>query len=173
MNGSPDPAAALALGLAVFPLDGRVPARSDWAVAGTRDLARIRAWPRGANIGVGCRANGLIVLDLDRHPGAADGVAAWARLRAAAGAGEPDTVRVHTPRGGIHLYFRAPQGFWFASGAVVPGIDARAPGRVSGGYVLGPGSVVAGRVYRAEGGVIAALPNWLVPLLPGRPAVSG
>ena len=39
-----------------------------------------RTWPDGANIGVGCRASGVIGLDLDRHDGGPDGVAVFAAL---------------------------------------------------------------------------------------------
>jgi hypothetical protein len=166
-----DPAAALALGLAVFPLSGRVPAVADWAAAATRDPAAVAAWLPGTNPGIGCRANGLVVLDVDRHPGGADGADALARLCEAAGAALPVTLTVATPRDGSHLYYRAPAGWVLGSGSVAPGLDARGPGLRSGGYVLGPGSVVDGRPYTvADHTEIADLPGWLAPLLPGRPA---
>lgn len=165
---TPDPGPALALGLAVFPVTGRRPARPDWASAGTRDRAEIRRWPPGANPGIGCRTNGLVVLDIDRHADGPDGLRALRRLCESAGTELPATLTVRTPHG-LHLYFRAPTLGRFASGALTPGVDVRAPGRRSGGYVLGPGSVVDGRPYTAEPAAdIAELPEWLASLMPGR-----
>lgn len=61
----------------------------------------------------------------------------------------PDTLTVRTPSGDLHLYFRVPGDCTIAtvSGgrtALGPGIDVRGPGRRSGGYLIGPGSVVDG-----------------------------
>jgi hypothetical protein len=40
-----------------------------------------RTWPDRANIGVGCRASGIVGLDLDRHDdGGPDGVVAFTVL---------------------------------------------------------------------------------------------
>jgi hypothetical protein len=162
-----DPRAALALGLAVFPLDGRTPARPDWARAATADPAAVLlSWPAGVNVGVGCRASDLVVLDLDQHPGGPDGMNSLAGLCAFHGAGWPRTLTVRTPHG-RHLYFRAPHGFAVASGPLGPGVDVRGPGRRSGGYVVGPGSVVDGHTYTADDTEIALCPDWLIPILPG------
>src|SRR5580704_4823110 len=74
-----------------------------------------RTWPDGANIGVGCRASGVIGLDLDRHDGGPDGVAVFAALRRVYGQPWPDTLTVATPHDGRHLYFRIPPGTAAAS----------------------------------------------------------
>ncbi|MFD3998914.1 bifunctional DNA primase/polymerase [Streptomyces sp. NPDC058583] len=58
----------------------------------------------------------------------------------------PETFAVAVPSGGRHLYYRAPMGC--TSGgrtALGPGIDVRGPGQRSGGYLVGPGSVIGGR----------------------------
>lgn len=47
-----------------------------------------------------------------------------------------------------------------------PGIDIRGPGRTLGSYLVGPGSVVAGRGYDVAVDVpIAPLPGWLAALI--------
>jgi len=60
----------------------------------------------------------------------------------------PDTLTVATPYAGLHLYFRVPHGAAAASAiSRWLGIDIRAPGYRSGGYLAGPGSVVDGAEY--------------------------
>jgi hypothetical protein len=169
---TPDPLAVAVLGLAVFPLPpGSKHAEPGWHARCTADPAVIAAgWPPGANIGVGCRASGVAVVDLDRHGGGADGVATFRALLAAAGASWPDTLTVATAGGGLHLYFTPPPGMavWSACGAW-PGIDIRGPGLRLGGYVAGPGSVVGGRAYTvAEAAPAASLPGWLAEALAAR-----
>ncbi len=116
------------------------------------------------NIGVGCRASGVVALDLDQH-GGPDGVAVLATLCARARRPWPSTLSVSTPHGGMHLYFLAPADP-VASGARWPGIDVRAPGRRTGGYLVGPGSAVEGIPYQIRRDIpIAPLPRWLAALL--------
>ncbi|MFI5721133.1 bifunctional DNA primase/polymerase [Nocardia sp. NPDC051750] len=164
----PDPAVSLALGLTVFPVRGRAPAAPDWATTATDDPRQVRRWPAGCNPGIGCRANGLVILDIDRRC-AVDGATTLSALCSAAGETLPATLTVGTPSGGTHLYFRAPAGRWIASGRLAAGVDVRGPGRRTGGYVLGPGAVVAGRRYTVTTAApITALPEWLAQILPGR-----
>ena len=170
--------AAAARGLALFPLppEGRVPVPG-WQRQCTTDPDRMRAMVAAGNVGVGCRASDVVGLDLDRHPGLPDGVARFAALcdRYAAGPdsdGWPDTLTVVTPSGagGQHLYFRA-NGLPIGSASgdrspLGPGIDVRGPGRLSGGYLVGPGSTIAGRPYViVRDTVIRDLPAWLADLL--------
>jgi hypothetical protein len=91
----------------------------------------------------------VVGLDLDRHPGEPDGVAAFAAACSVNG-GWPVTLAVRTPGGGLHVYFHSPD--WpVASGpGPWPGTDVRAPGLRTGGYLVGPGSVVGGRAYAIE-----------------------
>jgi hypothetical protein len=168
-------AACIGRGLAVFPLipSGRYPAREDWRAHTVTDPHGLAAWPAGANIGIGCRASDVVVLDLDLPEG--PGVFTWwtARYRDPA-----DTLIVATPSGGRHVYYRAPHGAVVpsSSGGVTrlgPDVDVRAPGRRHGGYVIGPGSSVGGRWYvPVRDRPIAPAPVWLLPLLRRRTSRS-
>jgi hypothetical protein len=158
-------------GLAVFPLppSGRRPAGSGWHARCLTDSSRIRdEWREGDNIGVGCRASRLVGLDLDVD---GDGQAVLAGHAARLGEDWPDTLTVRTPSGGLHLYFRAPDGCTIASlsggrTALGPGIDVRGPGRRSGGYLIGPGSTVNNRRYVITRDVpILELPGWIATRL--------
>ncbi|WP_018503837.1 bifunctional DNA primase/polymerase [Parafrankia discariae] len=99
---------AAARGLALFPLPpgGRRPAPG-WQRHCTKDPGRVAQLAAAGTLGVGCRASDIVVLDLDRHPGEADGIAGFAATCAAYGAPWPNTFTVRTPRGGLHLYFAA------------------------------------------------------------------
>jgi hypothetical protein len=162
-------AAALAgvdRGLAVFalPPSGRRP-EPGWHQRCTTDPSAVtRMWAAGHNVGVGCRASDVVVLDLDQQPDV-DGDATFAALCAAHRAGWPDTLTVATPHG-LHLYFHAGgRPIASASGNRSPlgaGVDVRGPGRRLGGYVVGPGSVIDGMPYTVERDTaIADLPDWL------------
>ena len=173
MPGFLDVVALVSRGLAVFPLpQGSKAAGPGWQRTCTSDLAVLaRSWPEGANIGVGCRASGIAGLDLDRHSGGPDGVTAFARLCGRLNATWPQTFTVATPNRGLHLYFRVPPDLSVASMiGWLPGVDIRGPGQRLGGYLAGPGSVVAGRRYEVAADIpIAGLPEWLGDLL----AVAG
>jgi Bifunctional DNA primase/polymerase, N-terminal len=168
----PDPLAAAALGLAVFGLPpGSKRAAPGWHDQCTADPAAIAArWRPGDNIGIGCRASGIAVLDLDRHAGKPDGVATFGQLLAAAGADWPATLTIATAGGGLHLYFTIPAAMTVCSAnGAWPGIDVRGPGYRLGGYVAGPGSVVSGSAYTvAEAAPAAGLPGWLAAALTAR-----
>ncbi|GAA0439343.1 hypothetical protein GCM10010357_70960 [Streptomyces luteireticuli] len=182
----PDAVAALVerYRLAVFPLPpgGRRPALPGWHGRCLHDAARVReTWRAGQNVGVGCRASGLVGLDLDGPEGAAS----FAALCAAHGQPVPATLTVRTPHG-RHLYFRAPAGRFIGSvsggrAGLGPGIDTRGPGRRTGGYLIGPGSVVGGLRYTVvRDAPVLDLPAWLTDRLsaPARcrssaPAVGG
>lgn len=163
---------ALGYGLAVFPMPpGHKRPEPGWRDTIITDPAFLRAWPPGANVGVACRASGVVGLDLDRHDGGPDGVATFAGLCADRGQLWPDTLTVATPHGGLHIYFRVPHGCTVLStshgrSGLGAGIDTRAPGRRSGGYLAGPGSVVDGHRYTiTRAREIATLPPWLANLL--------
>jgi hypothetical protein len=176
MPGYQDVVTLVGRGLAVFPLPaGSKAAGPGWQRRCTADLEVLaRTWPDGANIGVDCRASGIVGLDLDRHDGGPDGVAVFAALCRVYGQPWPDTLTVATPDAGLHLYFRVPPGAAAASAiSRWPGIDIRAPGYRSGGYLAGPGSVVDGVEYLIGREVPAApLPRWLASLLTRRAPVS-
>ncbi len=166
MSATPaGPAAALARGLAVFPIPpGERKAPPGWQARASR--APDQPWPAGCNVGVGCRASGVVVIDLDRKNGV-DGVVELERICRAGAAPWPQTFTIATANAGLHLYFIAPHQVVVSTIATMgPGIDVRAPGRTSGGYVIGPGSVVDGCTYTiAHDLPIAPVPRWLANYL--------
>jgi hypothetical protein len=175
-----DALAAVARGLAVFalPAGGRRP-EPGWQQRSTRDPDQVRRWvTTGHNVGIGCRASGVVGFDLDHHQDGPNGVAVFAAVCARFGQAWPDTFTVTTPHHGQHLYFRVPAGRIALStsggrAGLGAGIDVRGPGRRSGGYLLGPGSIVAGRRYAvARDTAIAWLPDWLAVLLNRRRDVT-
>lgn len=167
---------AVARGLAVFPLPigGRVPERG-WQRQATLLPERLPELLAGRGVGIGCRASWAVALDLDVH-GDINGIAVLEALAERLGETIPDTFTVATPSGGWHVYFRAPAGCTIGSTsggrtALGPGIDVRGPGHRSGGYLVGPGSVVNGRPYTITRDVpVAPLPAWIAERLsPGGP----
>jgi hypothetical protein len=162
-----DPTVALACGLAVFPLPaGAKRAATGWPRQVTTDRMVVAGWPPGSNVGVACRASGIVGLDLDRKD-TVDGVDTLRALCAAARRPWPDTFTVATAHGGLHLYFRAPPGFIVPSSiGRWPGVDVRAPGQRLGGYLVGPGSIVDDRPYAVARNLpVEPLPSWLTAKL--------
>ncbi len=115
----------------------------------------------------------MLVVDLDAPDriGLPHGRQVLAEIAREADASIPrDTRTVNTPSGGQHLYFRLPDGVDLRNTAGMLGthIDTRG----TGGYVVGPGSIIQGRRYRV---VCAAepqpLPDWLLDRL--RPRAQG
>src|SRR5208282_3593829 len=87
-----------------------------------------------ANYGVATgSASRLVVLDIDSKHG---GLASLEKLEAEFGH-LLDGPRVRTGGGGLHLYFRHPDGTISNRAGILPGVDVRA----EGGYVVGPGSL--------------------------------
>ncbi|MFG1913001.1 bifunctional DNA primase/polymerase [Kribbella sp. NPDC048928] len=183
-DSRPDPAPLLARGLAVFPLPpGQKAATKGWQhtiVTGDQAVdGHLPGWPAGANVGIACRASGIVGIDLDRHTASqqtganagADGVAQFASVCERWGQARPVTLEVRTPHDGRHLLFRVPPGLMVASvsggtSRLGPGIDIRGTGRTLGGYLAGPGSVVDGREYVIDVDVpIARLPGWIAALI--------
>ncbi|WP_353853527.1 bifunctional DNA primase/polymerase [Nocardia sp.] len=80
----------------------------------TGDTDAIRAaWPTRANIGIGCRASGIVGIDPGRHTdrginAGADGVAGFAALCRLRSQPHPVTFAVATPNAFRHLHFRVP-----------------------------------------------------------------
>lgn len=152
------------------------PVLTDWPNKATSDTAVISAhWRQGANVCVPMKVNGLLVIDLDRHNPAADGIDTFTGLCETHHEPWPQTFTVPTPGDGLHMYFWAYPGRQLGntSKKLGPGIDTRGPGSGNGGgYVLGPGSVVGGKPYTViRDEPIIPLPGWLVELLdPPRPA---
>lgn len=157
-------------GFAVFPVrnwndgDVRKPIKG-FLERATVDLKQIdewwHSWP-DACVGLLCgERNGVSVLDLDRKAGK-DGVASLAAL----GFSDLEAlspVRVKTPSGGYHLYFRYDPRLKNSVSRIGSGIDVR----TAGGFVIAPGSYRDGHPYAVEGLPLGAVelpsfPNQLV-----------
>lgn len=114
-----------------------------WGEAATTDLDRIEAWLDrfGGDVGwlIACLPSDVVVVDLDLREGL-DALAWWARH------GLPvSPMRVDTPSGGQHLYWRQPATpIPNSTGAIAPGVDIRGSGGQYGGLVYAPGTVVLG-----------------------------
>ncbi|MEW1914609.1 bifunctional DNA primase/polymerase [Kitasatospora sp. NPDC085895] len=163
--------------------------------AATTDPALIRTWwtknPR-FGVGIACGPAGLVVIDVDAHPapvpsrdrllpgipiddhvdltGLANGFHTLGLLAALRGAPSPAddtaTLRVRTPSGGLHIWYRAhphlPLRSSTGSGknrALAWQVDIRA----RGGYIIAPGTTTPAGTYIALGTSRspAPLPNWL------------
>lgn len=162
-------------GFRVFPLrenDWR-PKIKGWVDAATIDEETIRRWwaqwPK-ANVGV-ATGQGLVVIDIDNKKGK-NGSASFAALGLPADS--LDTFTVETPSGGRHVYFHGDAGA-NSAGRLGLGLDVRGVG----GYVVGPGSLLAdgvkdgqpgGCYQRILEGRVRGLPSDLSARL--RPALS-
>ena len=140
-------AAALALadaGVKIFPAGAdKRPLFKQWQEIATTERDIIDDWWRRAPYAlpaIPCGANGLLVIDLDRHGNGSDGVRAFKALVASHGALPPGVPMVKTPNNGLHLYFRQPAGEPLGNGrgSLPAGCDVRG----AGGFVIGPGAVL-------------------------------
>lgn len=162
-------------GFAVFPIfdwggNGEwLPIRG-WPEKASSDAGRVSEWwSRWPNAQVGLPAgeiNGVTVLDLDTKNGK-NGVAALDAL------GFPDLavltpLRVRTPSGGWHLYFRFDGRLKNSAGKIGEGIDVRN----DRGFVIAPGSVKSGVRYQIAGAMLGEgeLPPFPESLIPRREA---
>lgn len=182
--------AAAARGWPVFPLvpGGKEPLKGwPWKERNTTDPDTIRAtWARQPyNVGIATGPARLAVLDLDmpkpgeipppewNRPGINDGADVLAAL--CDQHGQPlalETFQVRTRRGGLHLYYTAPEGTTLTNtqGSLGWLIDTRS----TGGYVVGPGSRVTatdgpGTYHVINAAPPAPLPSWLADQLTPAP----
>ncbi|MFF4902826.1 bifunctional DNA primase/polymerase [Streptomyces sp. NPDC001068] len=164
--------------------------------AATTDPALIARWwavRPSPGVGVACGPASLVVIDIDAHQapvphrdlllpgiripagvqleGLASGFDTLALLAAYRGQTSPaddeHTLRVRTPSGGLHVWYRNPDTstrYRCSTGsarhtALAWQVDVRA----DGGYIVAPGTRTAQGVYRAEGSARrpAVLPEWL------------
>lgn len=164
--------------------------------AATTDPALVERWwadTSSAGVGVACAPADLVVIDVDAHTvrvpdrsrllpgitipaqvgldGLASGFDTLALLAAYRGETDPaqddSTLRVRTPSGGLHIWYRNPEPatrYRCSTGssrkaALAWQVDIRA----DGGYIVAPGTRAGGGVYRAEDGsrYPAVLPEWL------------
>ena len=167
-------------GFHVFPLrpGGKTPAIRNWQSRATLDRGQIRRWwadNSGKNIGIATGSpSGIMVIDLDaaKTPGQPHGRQSLAALARDRGETIPRRTRtVVTAGGGQHLYFRLPPEVDLRNTAGHLGrhVDTRG----TGGYVVGPGSVINGRRYRLTIDVPPLpIPGWLLQELLPKPPVA-
>lgn len=141
-------------GFTVFPLEGKKPKRGFlWTNECTSDPAKVeRLWTRhkGANIAVVCGkpSGNLLVIDLDiDEKTGTDGTEVlyeWEKEHGKL----PDTMRVLTGGGGVHLYYHTDGRRILNKARVTNGVDLR----YNGGYVVAPPSVHpdTGALYQIE-----------------------
>lgn len=144
---------------------GKCP-RVRWAEKSTTDPATIRRWWRWwptANIAIDCGKSGIIVLDLDKYKEEYAGDNLLSRA-------DEETVTNLTGGGGVHLWYRMPDGkTWGNNNTGLPaGVDIRG----AGGYaLLAPSLHKSGRRYAFEAGYelgnieILPVPDKLAELL--------
>jgi Bifunctional DNA primase/polymerase, N-terminal len=109
----------------------------------TCDPGQIRAWWRrwpDANVGIATGAPGPDVLDIDVDKDGS-GYAALGKL-VRAGVASGASLMTRTPRGGAHVYYAGSRQGCHRLGR--HHLDFRS----TGGYVVGPGSIIHGREYR-------------------------
>jgi RecA-family ATPase len=147
------------------------PAISEWRAKATTDVAQIEAWfTRGfpaAIPGIELGRSNLFVVDLDQHPGGADGIANFKAFRGENPAPQCPTVK--TPGNGFHLYFRMPEGAPLTNrtGTLPAGVDCRG----DGGWTVGPGAVFGPWQWQGDARKIAAagpVPGWILEAVKAR-----
>jgi len=133
-----------AAGIKIFPAGAdKRPLFKQWQEIATTERDIISEWWRRvphALPAIPCGANGLLVIDLDRHGNGSDGVSAFEALVARHGALPTGVPIVKTPNNGLHLYFRQPtrEPLGNSRGNLPAGCDVRG----AGGFVIGPGAVL-------------------------------
>jgi hypothetical protein len=157
-------------GFHVFPLvpDSKLPLIDDFPNLATRDESRIRDWwtdpllglVQPYNIGISTSRYGdnetLVVVDID-NKGKKKGNDEVFRLELE-GKEFPETFTQRTPSGGRHLVYRHSESVKQGANVLGDGLDIRA----RGGYIVGAGSSIQGKLYSASGGDIGFAPDWIV-----------
>lgn len=171
-----------ALGIAVFPCNQtkRPQPGVRWKEEATTDEARITSWWRrwpGSLPAYQVGRHGMLAIDLDGDFGFED----WDKVR---GDHEEPPVRLRTPGGGHHIFFKQDGSFGNSRGTLPPkrknpvtsedeGIDIRG----AAGYVVAEGAVMPdGRTYEPvdnfvgliealEADTVPPLPEWLAEIL--------
>lgn len=131
----------------IFPVGpDKAPLVTGWQDKATKDPATIAQWQaqgaRAWGIPTGARA-GLFVIDLDVDKATGEPVGEESLKTLPRYAGLLDKANVHTPSGGRHIYCQHFEGARNSTSKIGPKIDTRG----EGGYVVAPGSKVAGGFY--------------------------
>lgn len=144
-----------AKGWKVFPCQpgGKSPMTPNGHKDATSDERQIREWwtrTPDANIGLSCKASGLVVLDADTYKPDCQ----WTAV--AAGLELPATLEQRSARGGMHYFYEAEVGATYAA-APWPGVDVKHSGYV----LLEPSRFADGRYEFRTDDVVAPAPEWL------------
>ena len=139
-------------------------ATSDPATIDHWQAQGVRAW------GIPCgKANDLFVIDLDVDKASGERTGAESLLGMTRYAWLYDHAFVATPSGGRHIYCRHFDGARNSTSKIAPKIDTRG----EGGYVVAPGSEIAGGLYVGSiGEELPVVPIGLRALLLHTPNVS-
>ncbi|WP_313884368.1 bifunctional DNA primase/polymerase [Streptomyces cynarae] len=163
--------------------------------AATLDPKRIDAWwaaEPSAGVGIACGPANLVVIDVDAHQasvpdrsrllsgipihdsvnleGLTSGFDTLALLAALRRQPDPvtdrDTLRVRTPSGGLHIWYRNPRPevrFRCSTGSGKVALAWQVDVRAHGGYIVAPTTRTKDGTYQAEEGarLPAPLPGWL------------
>ncbi|MEU1090634.1 bifunctional DNA primase/polymerase [Streptomyces sp. NPDC005892] len=163
--------------------------------AATLDQRRIQQWwgkQSHFGVGVACGPAGVVVIDIDAHleapptrnrilpgipiaesvnlTGLENGFHTLAVLAALRGVASPaddeTTLRVRTPSGGLHVWYRAGDSRqWQCSSGSSPrrALAWQVDVRAHGGYIIAPGTTTGAGTYTPVGEVRrpALLPEWL------------
>jgi hypothetical protein len=142
----------------------------DWPDIASTDPEQVREWWTkwpSANIGVACGGEQrLLVLDVDRDKG---GIETLLAIEQATGHAIPDSLRVRTAGGGLHVWLRVPDDVDLPGNSVgKKKLGAGLDTRCHRGYVVVPPSCVEGSLYRWSDpcpDTIAPAPAWLLERL--------
>lgn len=169
------------LGLHLYPLspNTKIPFKgSNGFNDATNDLQQLlKCWTDtpGANVGLYLKPSRLIVVDIDRHEKATDGIEnmklIWNRFEPF-----PPTYTEKTPRNGIHFFFKLTgdvvidqqqNAFSSLLGKGKTGIDI-----ITHGIPIAPTATVDGAYIALDGKSIeqvATAPKWMIQALQGKP----
>jgi hypothetical protein len=161
--------ALAARGFWIFPVapGAKTPAINDWPNAATRDPAQIKAWwaSRDYNIGISTsryqNSMALLAVDVDNKKGkSGDGSIIELEFQ---GCELPVSYEQSTPSGGRHIIYTADQALKQGVNVLGAGLDIRS----KGGYIVGPGSEIDGKLYAQINGhdTLTEAPAWLVTRL--------
>ena len=142
-----------------------------WKDLATSDAGQLRIW---SNEFSGCmwgaltgEANGFFVVDLDcGHAEGVDGMKSFKKYCDEHGYEIPETLVAQTAGGGLHFYFKMPEGRDIRNAAgILPGVDVRG----NGGFIIVPPSVNqdTGKSYKwfNPSQPIMDAPDWLLDLV--------
>lgn len=154
------------MGFRIFPLgiNSKKPILEDFPNVATTDKETItKWWVRPYNVGIS--TENLIVIDVDNKKGK-NGSETLLKLELD-GKEFPKTFTQTTVNGGEHLIYKC-------KNPVKQGVDVLGNGldiRSKGGYIVGPGSVIDGKTYKASIKKLAECPEWIVKIC-GAPGVK-